>query len=132
MDRLRLEQYLEAAGRARGQVPLGGRRPAPRRARGCLHRAAQPHDSLGGRWFGNRPGPAASLSFVNEDQACGWRGADAPTPPASRHRPVKLDEAVAVTPNREGGDRCPNVPVALLPVAPAVLSSIAGKSPVHL
>ncbi len=128
MDRLRLKQYLEAAGVAEDRYLLVGVDP-PRAVRegACIVRPNQ-HSWEVLVWEPARL--AASLSFVNEDQACGY-ALDVLTPPASRHRPVKLDEAVAVTPNPEA-ETAPNVPAALLPVAPAVLSSVAGKSPVHL
>jgi hypothetical protein len=119
MDRLRLKQYLEAAGVPEDRYLLVGVDP-PRAVRegACIVRPNQRNWEVL-VWEPARL--AASLSFVNEDQACGY-ALDVLTPPASRRPPVKLDEPETAS----------SAPLAPVPVAPAVLSSVAGKSPVHL
>ena len=91
MDRLRLKQYLEAAGVPEDRYLLVGVDP-PRAVRegACIVRPNQRSWEVL-VWEPARL--AASLSFVNEDQACGY-ALDVLTPPASRRPPVKLDEAV--------------------------------------
>ncbi len=116
MDRLRLKQYLDAAGVPEDRYLLVGLDP-PRALRegACIVRPNQ-HNWEVLVWEPARL--VASLSFVNEDQACGY-ALDVLTPAASRRPLVNVDEPSAAAP----------VAVA---VAPAVLTSVAGKSPVHL
>ena len=128
MDRLRLKQYLEAAGVPEDRYLLVGVDPPHAVREGaCIVRPNQRSWEVL-VWEPARL--AALLSFVNEDQACGY-ALDVLTPAASRRSLVKLDEAAAVTPSTEA-ETAPRVPVAPVPVTPAVLSSVAGKSPVHL
>jgi hypothetical protein len=114
MDRLRLKQYLEAAGVPEDRYLLVGLDP-PRAVRegACIVRPNQ-HSWEVLVWEPARL--VASLSFVNEDQACGY-ALDVLKPAAGRRPPVTADEPAAVTP---------------VPPAPAVLSPLAGKSPVRL
>jgi hypothetical protein len=111
MDRLRLKQYLEAAGVAEDRYLLVGLDPPrPVREGACIVRPNQ-HNWEVLVWEPVRL--AASLTFVNEDQACSY--ALDLLAPAGARQPTVAD-----------------TPAEVAEVAPAVLSSVAGPSPLKV
>lgn len=115
MDRLRLKQYLEAAGVPEDSYLLVGLDP-PKAVRegACIVRPNQRSWEVLTWEPASRP---RSLTFLNEDLACGY-ALDVLIPAAAR-RPLAVVEGPAeVTPS----------PAAAETVAPAVLSAVGGKS----
>jgi hypothetical protein len=91
MDRLRLKQYLEAAGVPEDRYLLVGLDP-PRAVRegACIVRPNQRSWEV---LVWEPAGTAPSLTFLNEDQACGY-ALDVLTP-AAQHRALMAVNALA-------------------------------------
>jgi hypothetical protein len=126
MDRLRLKQYLEAAGVAEDRYLLVGLDPPrPVREGACIVRPNQ-HSWEVLVWEPARL--AASLTFVNEDQACGY-ALDVLTP-AGAWQPAPVAEAAEVTHVPEVVEIGDVADVA--EVAPAVLRPALGTTPLKV
>ena len=121
MDRLRLKQYLEAAGVPEDSYLLVGLDP-PKAVRegACIVRPNQRSWEVL-MWEPARRAP--SLTFLNEDLACGY-ALDVLTRAATPRPLAVVDAAAEVNPSQA-------VAVAVA-AAPAVLSAIAGKSPLQV
>jgi hypothetical protein len=126
MDRLRLKQYLEAAGVPEDSYLLVGLDP-PRAVRegACIVRPNQRSWEVL-VWEPARLAP--SLTFLNEDQACDY--ALEILSPADGRSPLSLvDGPVDGPADVSSGSRAEVAPTA---AAPSVLSSFAVKSPLQL
>jgi hypothetical protein len=119
MDRLRLKQYLEAAGVPEDSYLLVGLDP-PKAVRegACIVRPNQRSWEVLMWEPASRP---RSLIFLNEDLACSY-ALDVLTQAAARRPPAVVEGPAEVTPS----------PTAPETVAPAVLSAVGVKSSVQV